>query len=200
MSPSNTSEKTFPGNLPDVFQKIFFQLSKLSNFDVEVTSCDTWGVVNLGSITFGSYPQKKTQDVDGFPSHQQFPNRFLGVGKRPNLDLQLGLVLKWSRHKKHGGPPAVNIPQTAKLKVLGFPQGMGFQVWFISSNLVHLHFRSSSFSGVRNPSPLFMGWVCFFPRKTNMATCSWRNHLIIDRRYIPIHGWNYPLSWRFSGV
>ena len=205
MSPSNTSEKTFPGNLPDVFEKIFFQLSKLSNFDVEVTSCDTWGVVNLGSITFGSYPQKKTQDAR-IPKSPAVPQPFFRCRETPQPRPSTGfgshflLILKWSRHKKHGGPPAVNIPQTAKLKVLGFPQGMGFQVWFISSNLVHLHFRSSSFSGVRNPSPLFMGWVCFFPRKTNMATCSWRNHLIIDRRYIPIHGWNYPLSWRFSGV
>lgn len=83
--PSNTSEKNIPGNHGCFW--IIFQLSKLSNFDVEVTSCDTWGVVNLGSITFGSYPPKKTQDARIPKSPAEFPNRFLGVGKRANLHL-----------------------------------------------------------------------------------------------------------------
>lgn len=75
------------------------------------------------------------------------------------------LILKWSRHKKHGGPPAVNIPQTAKLKVLGFPQGMGFQVWFISSNLVHLHLRFIFVFWGAKSFPAVHGMGLFFPPK-----------------------------------
>ena len=170
MSPSNTSEKTFPGNLPDVFEKIFFQLSKLSNFDVEVTSCDTWGVVNLGSITFGSYPQKKTQDAR-IPKSPAVPQPFFRCRETPQprtfnwVWVPFSVDPKMVASQKTWWAPGRKHPPNRKAKSAGFSSRHGFP------SLVHL-FKPCPFAfsvifvfwGAKS-FPAVHGMGLFFPPK-----------------------------------
>ena len=71
----------------DVFEDIFSSCQTCQT--LMSNSVATWGLYS-SDVYLGSIPPK-TQDARIRQSPAEFPNRFLRVGKRPNLDLHLGL-------------------------------------------------------------------------------------------------------------